>query len=233
MVDPQGRDANKALLITELNTRIHVLFNQHSFWMRQVRNGRFELSGCDPNQSRRVFFLDREQQLGATIVLDPRNTQQQPTVRLQPCGSATVRLLDAEGQPRVNELVCGGKRGPLADMLLVAVEVQEDKRLMPRRPHLCWFMVSDLDEQRYAESDNGRRGPRHLPYTDPGRNIRAVRRQVGSRTSREVLHRETGTELGSWRVSREVMPRHEVNENQSEELSHFVPERLPEPATGG
>jgi protocatechuate 3,4-dioxygenase beta subunit len=109
VVDPQGREANRALLITELNTRVHMLFNQSSFWMRQVRSGSFELAGCDPNKLRRVFFLDREKQWGATIVLDPKHTQPQPTVRLQPCGSATIRLLNAEGHPRVNELVWGGQ----------------------------------------------------------------------------------------------------------------------------
>lgn len=169
VVDPQGRDANKAFLITEFNTRIHALFNQCSFWMRPVRDGSFELPGCDPNEPRRVFFLDREHQWGATIMLDPKNAQQeQPAIQLQPCASATVRLLNAAGQPRVNELVWGGKRAPLAEMLLAAIEVQEDRHGMPRRPHLCWSMISDLDEQRYARLTTDAEGRVTFPTLIPG-----------------------------------------------------------------
>ena len=48
-------------------------------------------------------FLDRKHQLGATAEISGKSTAADPvTVRLQKCGSARVRLKDAEGKPLVN-----------------------------------------------------------------------------------------------------------------------------------
>jgi RNA polymerase sigma factor (sigma-70 family) len=66
----------------------------------KVRGGRFELHGCDPEASVRVMFFDAKNQWGNTVELSARKANEKPTrVRLQPCGSARVRFLDAEGKP--------------------------------------------------------------------------------------------------------------------------------------
>ncbi len=66
----------------------------------KVRDGRFEIPGCDPEQPFTFYFLDREHQLGATVELSGKSNRNGPvTVQLQKCGSATVRFKDAQGKP--------------------------------------------------------------------------------------------------------------------------------------
>jgi hypothetical protein len=69
----------------------------------QVRDGRFEVPGCDPEKSLPYYFLDAKHRLGATVEISGKSAAAGPvTVRLQECGSVRVRLKDAEGKPLVN-----------------------------------------------------------------------------------------------------------------------------------
>jgi hypothetical protein len=66
-----------------------------------VRDGTFELRGCDPGETYPVYFLDAQNKLGATAHLSAKEAAgKEVTVRLEPCGSAVVRFLDKEGKPR-------------------------------------------------------------------------------------------------------------------------------------
>jgi hypothetical protein len=66
-----------------------------------VRDGRFELRGCDPEKTYPVSFLDAKNKLGASVTLSAKEaSDKSPTVRLESCGSATVRFVDKEGKPR-------------------------------------------------------------------------------------------------------------------------------------
>jgi hypothetical protein len=66
----------------------------------RLRGNRFELHGCDPQASVRVMVLDAKNQWGNTVEMSAENARDRPTqLRLQPCGSARVRFLDAEGKP--------------------------------------------------------------------------------------------------------------------------------------
>jgi hypothetical protein len=69
----------------------------------RVRDGRFEVRGCDPEKSLPFYFLEVKHQHGATVDISGKSAAAAPvTVRLQKCGSARVRLKDAEGKPLVN-----------------------------------------------------------------------------------------------------------------------------------
>jgi RNA polymerase sigma factor (sigma-70 family) len=69
---------------------------------REMKDGRFELPGCDPGKTAEVFFLDAKNRCGAVVQLSGKQAGETVTVRLQPCGSATARLLDEDGKPLVN-----------------------------------------------------------------------------------------------------------------------------------
>src|SRR5262249_31286687 len=57
--------------------------------------------GCDPKQTYPVSFLDPVNKTGATVGLSSQQLRDGPvTVRLAPCGRATVRFVDREGKPR-------------------------------------------------------------------------------------------------------------------------------------
>jgi hypothetical protein len=66
-----------------------------------VRDGRFELRGCDPERTYPVYFLDAKNKLGASATLSAKGAgEEAPTVRLEPCGSASARFVNGEGKPK-------------------------------------------------------------------------------------------------------------------------------------
>jgi hypothetical protein len=68
-----------------------------------VRDGQFEIPGCDPEKPYTFYFLDTEHQFGAMFELSGKSVQEGPvTVSLQKCGTATVRCLDRQGKPIAN-----------------------------------------------------------------------------------------------------------------------------------
>ncbi len=75
----------------------------------EVKDGRFEIPGCDPEKPFTFYFLDVKDQFGATVELSGRSASAGPvTVRLQPTASARVRLTAADGRPLVNHEAYNG-----------------------------------------------------------------------------------------------------------------------------
>ena len=65
-----------------------------------MKSGRFEVHGLDPDAKVPVYFLDPHHKLGATVSFSGKSAVGGPvTVRLQPCGTAKARLVDASGKP--------------------------------------------------------------------------------------------------------------------------------------
>jgi hypothetical protein len=77
------------------------LFFGHA--IRPVQHGAFDLPGCDPDRAVPVYFLDVENQLGAVVELSGKQAGEPVTVRLAPCGTATVRFVDGDGRPLANQ----------------------------------------------------------------------------------------------------------------------------------
>jgi RNA polymerase sigma factor (sigma-70 family) len=119
------------------------------------KDGKFEVPGCDPDKTYRVSFLgfrkgnmtlprgplqgymigqfltqmtgDGKNCLGATVDLSAKKAAGKPlTIKLAPCGSATVSLVDPKGKPaRVNhawlELVVTPRQGQAKNAVLEEV----------------------------------------------------------------------------------------------------------------
>jgi len=65
-----------------------------------VKSGRFAIHGLDPDAEVPVYFLDPHHKLGATGNFSGKSAASSPvTIRLQPCGTAKARLVDASGKP--------------------------------------------------------------------------------------------------------------------------------------
>jgi hypothetical protein len=67
-----------------------------------LRDARFILHGLDPNTADEIpaFFLEPERKLGATARFSGRSVANGPvTVRLEPCGTAKLRLVTSQGKP--------------------------------------------------------------------------------------------------------------------------------------
>jgi RNA polymerase sigma factor (sigma-70 family) len=97
LVDPDGKPVAEALMLSRLGVDPVT-----SYWRGfpvVVRDGSFELHGCDPEKSYPVSLLDARHQTGATVELSGKQAGEAVTVRLAPCGRAATRLVDAEGKP--------------------------------------------------------------------------------------------------------------------------------------
>jgi RNA polymerase sigma factor (sigma-70 family) len=98
VVGPDGKPVAQGVLVC----RSYIPFGKslNPARTKEVKDGRFELPGCDPDRPAQVFFLDPKNRLGATVELSAKKAGGKPvTVRLQRSGSATARILDKDGKP--------------------------------------------------------------------------------------------------------------------------------------
>src|SRR5205823_1752074 len=66
----------------------------------ELPDGTFSVAVHDPESTYRLQFVAASGQLGAVVDLPGNQAGGEPvTVRLQPCGQATARLVDAQGKP--------------------------------------------------------------------------------------------------------------------------------------
>jgi protocatechuate 3,4-dioxygenase beta subunit len=97
VVGPDGKPVAEAQLVCR--TYIPTGFNLNGVHFRKVKDGWFDLPGCDPEKSVPVFFLDVKNRLGAMVEMSGKQAAKPVTVRLQPCGTAKVRFVDGKGKP--------------------------------------------------------------------------------------------------------------------------------------
>jgi RNA polymerase sigma factor (sigma-70 family) len=97
VVRPDGRPVARAYLVSR--TYLLLGYTLNGVQPRLVKEGRFDLPGCDPDGTVRAFFLDARNRLGAVAELSGKQAGQPVTVRLRPCGSARVRFVDGKGNP--------------------------------------------------------------------------------------------------------------------------------------
>jgi RNA polymerase sigma factor (sigma-70 family) len=99
---PGGQPAPEGLVMCRTYHPFGIIFGHN---IRPVHNGAFEVPGCDPEKAQPVYFLDVKDQLGAMAELSGKQAREAVTVRLAPCGSATVRFVDGDGKPLANQPV--------------------------------------------------------------------------------------------------------------------------------
>jgi hypothetical protein len=98
VVGPEGQIVERAVIFTRHNIDpINLIWPGHPPF--QVRDGRFELHGLDPEQSAPVYFFDAGHQWGTTIELTGNPGGGEVTIRLQPCGQARARFVGPDGKP--------------------------------------------------------------------------------------------------------------------------------------
>jgi len=102
VVGPDGQTIPDAWMLSRVHlNRQSPLFqawsgDQHG----TARNGRFELHGLDPVCEVPVSFLEPKRKLGATVRVSGKSARGEPiVVKLEPCTTATARLVGAEGKP--------------------------------------------------------------------------------------------------------------------------------------
>ncbi len=105
VVGPDGKPVAEALVFG----RSYTPYREGDFplvgfngWVPQIdiKDGRFDLHGCDPEKPATFYFLDVKDRLGATVELSGKSAANGPvTVRLQPTATARILMKDADGKP--------------------------------------------------------------------------------------------------------------------------------------
>jgi RNA polymerase sigma factor (sigma-70 family) len=100
VVGRDGKPVRGGHLLCRTYLRNGTFQSVHSQVVKEFKDGRFELPGCDPGNDAEVFFIAARNKLGAVVKLSPKGAKGKPvTVRLKCCGTARARLVDARGKP--------------------------------------------------------------------------------------------------------------------------------------
>lgn len=98
IVGPEGQTIAKALVLTRANVSETLGFE--GIFPVDAVDGLFELHGLDPAKSFPILCLDPDHEWGAKVEIAGSQAGKDPvTVRLAPCGSARVRVVDRAGKP--------------------------------------------------------------------------------------------------------------------------------------
>jgi RNA polymerase sigma factor (sigma-70 family) len=168
LVGPNGQTVDKAEIIATLH------FNYfHLNWRGDItvhaRDGAFELHGLDPEKPTRVSFLDSDHQWGTTLELSGKQSGQDVTIQLLPCGQARARFVGPSGEPVA-------KHGPHLELIATPgpPRLTRDK---PQQAELAAdaVFIANVDRKHYW---NGRftdaEGRITLPDLIPGASYRII-----------------------------------------------------------
>jgi RNA polymerase sigma factor (sigma-70 family) len=141
---PDGKAVDRAVLLCAFHLRDH----GGVYWAQDkepipVRDGNFAIPGCDPKESFPVVVVNFEKKLGTMAKLSGKQAGEKVTLRLEPCGSAKTRCVNAEGKP---------VQGARADLLLM---LGEEVRGMSYNELLHQFYTDRIFARLLGEPSEG------------------------------------------------------------------------------
>jgi len=173
VLGPDGKPVAEALMVSRLTIDPMALYWRGSSVV--VRDGRFELHGCDPEKSYPVCFFDARHKLGATVELSGKQDGEEATVRLVPCGEAVTRLVDTDGKPIIGQALG-------LELVVTPGPSRNDLKKVYEKGQ----MAADADYVANIDRHNYRSGPLTdsegrvtLPALIPGATYRIV--EIGDR----------------------------------------------------
>jgi beta-lactamase regulating signal transducer with metallopeptidase domain len=175
IIGADGQPARDAVVFCRWYLPLFKLTINHGQNVLPARGGRFELGSCDASSSAPAFFLDARKQQGAVVELSGKQAGSDLEVKLQPCGSASVRVVDARGKPlragrspaHLEVVLTPG--ASFADLVSGSVNDTKQSPLMADS-----IMVANLDRERYSELKIDRQGRMTFPTLIPGATYRIV-----------------------------------------------------------
>ncbi len=128
LLSPDNKPVKKALLISRLFIQPGI-----GYWRghmnTSLKEGQFELTGCDPDKNLNVHFLDPVNKLGATLEIKKGHDFSKPlTVHLEPCGKMKARILKPDGSPQKNK----NHYNFCLEMLITPGKYRNDQKAMMR-----------------------------------------------------------------------------------------------------
>jgi hypothetical protein len=177
LVGPDDKPLGKVLRLSSLNPR-----NDHAPRAVELTGGNFELSGCEPEKTYAAYFLDPQNKLGATLQFSAKEIGNKPlTVRLEPCGSAVARWVDADGKP------LAGQR-PGLDILVTAGAWRGDVAAREKGALLAdGEIVANFDRLNHWDLKTDAKGQITFPALIPGAMYRLAGKKEFKVKSGETL----------------------------------------------
>ncbi len=173
MLDPAGRPATGAEIV-----------GQDGQNPRTAGDGTFELVGLDPAKPVTVYFLDSKSQLGRVVTFSGPDFDRPATVRLERCGSARTRFVDAQKQPFGNVQFDVSRR-PMIEL---------EMRFAGEGPETDGTLVVNLDHAAYEPLATDARGWVTYPTLIPGVTYRILAGE-GSWVPKKTFVAEAGRTL--------------------------------------
>lgn len=193
LTDAKGNPIERALIVSRLK-----ILDSSPKWRGftdEALNGRFQIDGLREGEEYPVHFLDPENRLGATAMISTKNPS--PTVVLEPCGLATARFVDPEGDPVVDARL--GLR-----MVVTPGKPQYDRQAMERGELLAdEDSIANIDrDNHWSAPATDENGERTFPALIPGARYRFINFVDGNpRVVKEFVARSAETyEMGEIEV---------------------------------
>jgi RNA polymerase sigma factor (sigma-70 family) len=156
--------------------------------------GRFELHGLDPDSDVTVYFLQPARRLGATARFSGKLAAgEAKTVRLEPCGTATGRLVDAGHRP-----IAGYGDDDLVVMIITpgpelgARDPADAKRLSRQAAWL--FSIDPINYAKAPVADS--QGRIAFPALIPGATYRVTERPAVRPSTGPPAHKDFSVKSG-------------------------------------
>ncbi len=111
LVDPSGQPVREAVLLSRWYLSFKGMTVNHWPAWKTLRDGRFELHGCDPDSSTSVLFLDAKRQRGAVVELSGKQSGEDVEVKMEPCGIGHGPPCGRAGQALARRAQGGEPRG--------------------------------------------------------------------------------------------------------------------------
>ncbi len=175
IVDPDGRPAVNAKIVERADLNL-----------LPAEDGEFELAGLDSRKPVTVFFLDTKKQLARIVTFSGRDFERPATVRLERCGSARTRFVDADGRPFANVQFDESRR-PMIELEMIV----EDRSPAPRdagpRPEIAKTLFVNLDFEHYHTLATDAQGVVTYPNLIPGATYRILAGEGNWVTKKEFV----------------------------------------------
>ena len=141
-----------------------------------IEDGRFTLSGLDPEKTIFAFVFDAKRQLGASLQLSVPKDGQPVTVTLHPCGSARARFVDQAGKPLANVMLLSDPMFGLE--MVLRLSPSGDPR--DQADNFATTLVDNIDHDRYEKSlSTDGQGQITFPSLIPGATYRVMAGERG------------------------------------------------------
>jgi beta-lactamase regulating signal transducer with metallopeptidase domain len=180
VLDPDGRIVPSGAIYSEAVNSAGFEFD---FSELPIRNGRFILSGLDPEKTISAFVFDAERQLGASLDLSVQKDGQPVTVTLHPCGSARARIVDRAGKPFAEVMLLSK---PMIG-LEMAIRLSPSGGTTDQAVNVATTLVDNIDGGRYQKLRTDVQGQLTFPSLIPGATYRVMASEGGWVVKKEFV----------------------------------------------